>query len=172
MFKALFAISDPWTADGRTSLTVSNLVAARDLALTALFELRGKKRVKSTQGGAMEMVESGLKSQRARDPSNVAILHRETGRVAWLNLDAGEKGNDVVAGAQNRMLEMLAGDWRFATEDEEKAAREANAAELVKVKKIRDEALEGPVNKALGQIVNMMESVQNKPQTMKGKNEK
>ena len=140
---------DPWN-NSTTPIPVNGERAARDLALTALFEFRGKIRVKQTRDGS-EMVKSGFAVQPAKNISNVAIIHK-SGQVRWLNFDVNN------AGAVNRMLEMLIGDWRFATEAEEKAANERNAAELEKVRALKDAALEGPVNKALDRMAGILES--------------
>jgi hypothetical protein len=165
-FQSQCVIYDPWLLDGKTTITAMNEKVARDIALSALMELRGKQRVKTTAGGAMEITKSGLKSEPHRNPAHVAIISRTNGEVRWVNLDCNEKGLDVVGGAQNRMVELLMGNWRIATAEEEKAALEKNSVELEKVKKQRDAALEGPVNRALDKMAGIMEAAA----TKKGKN--
>jgi len=157
-FQSQCVIYDPWLVDGKTTITAANEKVARDIALTALMELRGKQRVKTTQGGAMEITKSGLKSEPHRNPSQVAIISRVNGEVRFVNLDCNEKGLDMVGGAQNRMIELLMGNWRLATVEEEAAAKEKNAKELEKVKALRDEAIAGPVNKALDKMAGIMEA--------------
>jgi hypothetical protein len=142
---------DPWKSGNENPIPVSSERSARDLALTALFELRGKLRVKQTPDGG-EMMKSNFAAQPARNITNVPIIHTKTGEVRWINFDVTNPG------ARNRMLDMLVGTWRFATEAEETAAKEKNAQELEKVRALKDAALEGPVNKALDRMAGILET--------------
>jgi hypothetical protein len=155
-FQSQCLIYDPWKVDGKTNVTVSNEKAARDMALTALFELRGKMRVKTTMGGAMELAKSGLESKPHPTPENVAIIHRVGGEVRYLNLAANEKGLDIIGGAVNRMTEMLVGQWRFASEVEIKTAQEKNALALKTIREMRAQEVEGPANRAMERLTEIV----------------
>src|SRR5258708_5531128 len=128
---------DPFVASISEPRHVSGYKELQDIALTALFELRGKMRIKQTKDGS-EAVTSGLKSKPAARIEAVPIIHRDKNEVRHIDFSPSN------AGALNRMIGVMEGNWRFATPDEEAKAEAQWTVERREIQKAKDKALTLP----------------------------
>ena len=151
MLKQIHVFS-PMLAETVNPKFIGSEKALLDLAQTALMELRGKKRIKRSADGD-ELVETGFAIKGREDCRAVAILHRKTNDVRWIDFSPDN------AGAINRMAALLEGDWRFATSAEENAALEQQAKDRAIAQRENDKAIAGPAERAVEKVLGIMQQV-------------
>jgi hypothetical protein len=131
-------IVDP--SDGAKVLHLGTERELQELAITALFALRGKTRAKNTKDG-IELVQCPLGIKQAQNIAAVPIFHQATGQVRHLDF------SDQNPGARARMADLMNGDWRFATAAEEAKASAQEAVDRERIEADRQKAIEAPADR-------------------------
>jgi len=120
-----------------------------DIALSCLFEIRGKQRIKQLQDG-MELVNSPFKIKPAKDINAVPIICNDTGEVRHVDFTPANPG------AARVMASLFQGRWRLATATEQETGLAKDEADRKLEAETVQKVLEAPAERIGAKIASVI----------------
>ena len=149
-----YHVYDPYSkaAEQASRVQMSGHRQLYDEACTILESLKGNQRIVQTKNGLKTCQPIIKIKQMPKNIKAVCVVNRGNEiDVRWWDLSANS--------AEHRVMELLEGQWRFATDDEEAAAIEYSKRRGAEIVAHEERVLAGPANRAVNQVLDVMKSV-------------